>query len=143
MEFSRAACCNGKTLRHLKSLRYHPGEADSALDYVCCGIDHPKTVIQVAANRLNSCRVELRLNFIRRGKEVLPRASFADGGLYPQTLDQIAELGESALDPIGEIHFEFGGNVTAPYIVVKSFQRDTSAPAVGFAISWLYAPIGA
>jgi hypothetical protein len=57
--------------------------------------------------------------FIRRGKEALPRNSFAEGGLYPQTLDEIAELGESALDPVGEIHFELGGNATAPYIVVR------------------------
>jgi hypothetical protein len=62
---------------------------------------------------------EIRSIFIRRGKEALPRASFADGGLYPQTLDEIAELGKRALDPVGEIHFEFGGNATAPYIVVR------------------------
>lgn len=61
---------------------------------------------------------DIKSIFIRRGKEALPRASFADGGLYPQTLDEIAELGKSALDPVGDIHFEFGGNATAPYIVV-------------------------
>jgi hypothetical protein len=62
---------------------------------------------------------EIKSIFIRRGKEALPRASFADGGLYPQTLDEIAALGQSALDSVGEIHFEFGGNAIAPYIVVR------------------------
>jgi hypothetical protein len=62
---------------------------------------------------------EIRSIFIRRGKEALPRNSFADGGLYPQTLDEISQLGQAALDPVGEIHFEFGGNATAPYVVVR------------------------
>jgi hypothetical protein len=66
---------------------------------------------------------EIRSIFIRRGKEALPGASFADGGLYPQTLDEIAQLGQSALDAVGEIHFEFGGNATAPYIVVRPEPR--------------------
>lgn len=62
---------------------------------------------------------EIKSIFIRRGQEALPRNSFADGGLYPQTLDEIAEVGKSALDPVGDIHFEFGGNATAPHIVVR------------------------
>jgi hypothetical protein len=66
---------------------------------------------------------EIRSIFIRRGKEALPRASFADGGLYPQTLDEIAKLCQSALNPIGEIHFEFGGNATAPYVTISPEPR--------------------
>ncbi|MEK6410583.1 MAG: HEAT repeat domain-containing protein [Acidobacteriota bacterium] len=62
---------------------------------------------------------EIKSIFIRRGKEALPRHSFAGGRLYPQTLDEIGQLGESALDPVGEIDFEFGGNATAPYIQVS------------------------
>jgi len=62
---------------------------------------------------------EIRSVFIRCGKEALPRHSFADGRLYPQTLDEIGRLGESALDPVGDIHFEFGGNATAPYVEVS------------------------
>jgi len=62
---------------------------------------------------------EIKSIFIRRAKEALPRHSFADGRLYPQTLAEIGRLGESALDPVGDIHFEFGGNATAPYVKVS------------------------
>lgn len=62
---------------------------------------------------------EIKSILIGRGKEALPRASFADGKLYPQTLDQLAELSESAWHSVGDIHFEFGGNATTPYIVVN------------------------
>lgn len=62
---------------------------------------------------------EIRSIFVRHGKEALPRHSFANGRLYPQSLDEISKPGQSALDPVGEIHFEYGGNASAPYITVR------------------------
>ena len=59
---------------------------------------------------------------VNRGKEALPRHSFADALLLSRTLDEMAQLNDPAGErkyKVGEIHFEFGGNAVAPYIVVR------------------------
>jgi hypothetical protein len=56
---------------------------------------------------------------IDRVGETWPRHSYADGEIYPQTLDEISKLGLSAVKHVGKIHFEFGGSARAPYIQVS------------------------
>jgi hypothetical protein len=56
---------------------------------------------------------------IYRGKEALPRHSYAIGWLYSQTIDEMEKQGKWPDRPIGEIDLELGGNATAPYVSVK------------------------
>jgi len=72
---------------------------------------------------------EVKSIIIFDGKENLPRHSFATGLLYPHTLDQLKRLG-TVKQPVGEIHFECGGTLSAPRIGVSRLrlQQDKDKP---------------
>lgn len=53
------------------------------------------------------------------GKEALPRHSYAHGWLYVETLDEMSGKGAEWPEPVGDIHFEFGGTASRPYLVVR------------------------
>lgn len=58
-----------------------------------------------------------RFILIMDGKYNLPRHSFASGLLFKENYDEFM-YAPNMPEPVGSIHFEFGGNRTAPYIKV-------------------------
>lgn len=64
-----------------------------------------------------------RALFIFRGKEALPRSSFAEGALYSQNVDELEAHAQrnygNLPEPIGAILFECGGTRVEPYIKVN------------------------
>jgi hypothetical protein len=64
------------------------------------------------------------------GKENLPDHSYAAGWLFQESLEEIGQLG-SLPNPIGSIHFEFGGTTKTPTIRVEVAAQTPNTRWVG------------